>query len=103
MTAYEVPLSAANQRFTIQLGQVDYTFALTYRDVPEGGWVLDIADSAGAPIVAGIPLVTGADLLAQYAHLGIGGSLYVITDADPGAIPTFTNLGSASRLYFVGT
>ena len=67
----------------------------------QGGWILDIADGNNTPIVSGIPLVTGADLLAQYAYLGIGGSLYVSNPNDPGASPTFGSLGDTSSLYFV--
>lgn len=68
-----------------------------------GGWVLDIADSANNPLVQGIPLVTGCDLLQQFGHLGIGGALWVLTDGDPMAVPTYHNLGSLSHLYFVTT
>ncbi len=57
---------------------------VVWRDAPSmnGGYVLDIADANGKPIVQGIPFVTGADLLAQYAYLGIGGQLIVQTDYD---------------------
>ena len=62
---------------------------------------MDIGDVNGNPLVSGIALVTGADLLGQYAYLGIGGQLIVMTDGDPSAIPTFTNLGIESHLYYV--
>ncbi len=72
-----------------------------YANVPEGGWVLDIADVDGNPIAFGLPLVTGHDLLGQYAYLGIAGELVVQSDADIYAPPTFDNLGTESHLYFV--
>lgn len=77
---------------------------MAYQEAPDGGWILDIlnsSDKPGRPIVCGIPLVTGANLLEQYSHLGISGELWVATDADPDAVPTFDNLGQAGRLYFV--
>lgn len=67
----------------------------------EGGWVLQIADQSGNVLVSGIPLVTGANLLAQYAHLGFSGGLYVQTTNNPDAVPTFSNLGSDALLYWV--
>lgn len=37
-------------------------------------------DSGGADLIKGIPLITGADLLAQYAYLGLGFALCVGCD-----------------------
>ena len=52
-------------------------------------------------LVSGIPLVTGVNLLEQYAHLGFGGGLYVQTTSNPDEVPTFTNLGVDGLLYWV--
>ncbi len=100
-TVYEVPLSPQAQDFTINLGGVTYKVRLMWREAAAGGWFLDFADATGKAVLEGVPLVTGADLLAQYAHLGFTGSLVVQTDHDPDAIPTFANLGDLSHLYFV--
>lgn len=101
MATYEIPLSPAPQTFSILLAGVSYQLTVRYVDAPEGGWLLDIADQAGNVILCGAPLVTGHDLLHQYAYLGIGGQLIVQTDADHDAVPTFGNLGVESHLYFV--
>lgn len=101
MTVYEIPLSGANQTFPITLGTTEYRLTFVYRKATDAGWIMDIADTEGVAIVSGISLVTGADLLAQYAYLGIGGSLYVTTDGDADAVPTFDNLGSTAHLYWV--
>ena len=99
---YNVPLQVGTpQTFSIQLGGVTYQMTLLYRNDPSGGWTVDIADSSGNPIVQGIPLVTGADLLAQYKHLGFGGALFVKTTADPDAVPTFESLGADGQLYWI--
>lgn len=98
---YEVPLSPKAQTFSIALAGVSYQVTLMWRDAEGGGWFLDFASATGTPILQGVPLVTGADLLAQYAHLGFSGSLVVQTDHDPDATPTFTNLGDLSHLYFI--
>lgn len=69
----------------------------------QGGWVVDITDRTGLPMVNGITLVTGCDLLAQYRHLGFNGQLRVQTDDAPDAVPTFVNLGNQSHLYWITT
>lgn len=101
-TAYEIPLSANPQTLAVTLAGVPYNLRVLWNADPNADcWVLDIYDVNDNPIVTGIPMVTGEDLLSQYAYLGIGGSLYVQTDNDTLAVPTFTNLGSTSHLYFV--
>ena len=102
MTAYEIPLSPTPQQFRIALGPNEYELRFTYQNVPEGGWVMDITDSVTSePLVCGVPLVTGADLLAQYAYLGIPGALYATTDGNPDAKPVFANLGTTAHLLYV--
>lgn len=94
----EIPLTANNQTFAIQLGKNYVRLRLIYRD--SAGWILDLETTAGEIIVSGIPLVTGADLLAQYSYLGLGG-LMVVTEEDVQDYPTKTDLGYGSHLYFV--
>ena len=71
-------------------------------DPSQGGWVLDIRDTNNNVIIGGIPLVTGADLLAQYGYknIGGGGQLFVQSDSNPDQVPTYTNLGQTSHLYW---
>lgn len=113
MQTYEVPLKGQSQTFTIALAGVTYQMTLMWRASEPtrfppssqantaGQWVLDMADALGNPLVSGIPLVTGVDLLAPYAYMGFTGSLVVQTDHDTDALPTYSNLGSTSHLYFV--
>lgn len=99
-TAFEIPTAPKAQSFSISLAGV--TYGLKFRwNVPSAAWILDISDSAGNPLIQGIPLVTSADLLEQYAYVGIGGQLIVQTDGDVNAVPTYENLGSRGHLYFV--
>lgn len=100
MAVFEIPLSPQPQKFQIPLNGVTYGMILRYIDTDMGGWVLDILESDDTPIIQGIPLVTGEDLLAQYAYLGIVGGLIVQTDHDVNAVPTYANLGVSSHLYF---
>ena len=95
-----VPLIPDFQKFTITLVGVTYQFTVRWC-VPSDCWVLDIADLNAQPIISGIPLVTGCDLLGQYGYLNLGGQLIVQTDSDLDAVPTLANLGSQGNLYFV--
>ncbi len=102
MSIYQIPLTPGQpQTFPISLGGTTYTLTFRYRNTIEGGWILDIADASNNPLVNGIPLVTGANLLEQYSHLGFQGGLYVQTTTDPDAVPTFDNLGADAQLYWV--
>jgi hypothetical protein len=98
--AFEVPLSAQPQQFDIALAGQTYKLRLAWNEA-SACWTLDIADSAGTPLLQGAPIVTGVDLLSQYGYLGIGGSLIVQTDMNPNAVPTFDDLGTTGRLYFI--
>lgn len=102
MSIARIPTSPEPQRFLITLaaGQT-YQLVTQYRATPEAGWVLDIGEPDSTPIISGIPLVTGINLLAQYQHL-IVGSLFVLSDVDMWAAPGFPDLGVSSHLYFDG-
>ncbi len=89
------------QRFRQDLSGTTYNFRLTYDTAQDGCWILDIGDENSVVMVAGIPLVSGVDLLAQYRHLGFPGSLIVTTDRGAGEVPTFDGLGVTSHLFFV--
>lgn len=97
----EIPTTNRAQEFTIQLSGVQYWLTLVYNSQPESGWILNIADAQKAPIINGIPLVTGIDLLEQYAHLQFGGRLWVQTFSNPDAVPTYENLGTDGKLLWV--
>lgn len=100
MTPYRMPLLATPQTLSITLAGVVYNLNV-YWCRQASAWILDIADSANRPLLNGVPLVTGADLLAQYGYLGFGGQLIAQTDHNALLPPTFDNLGSAGNLYFV--
>ncbi|VFR31931.1 probable bacteriophage protein STY1063 [plant metagenome] len=97
MAVYEIPLSPTPQRFSILLGGTSYQLTLRYRE----GWFLDVADATGTPMLSGVPLVTGIDLLGQHRHLGFAGALRVQGAAHPDDVPTFDDLGVGAKLYWV--
>ncbi|MFG1260017.1 hypothetical protein V5F79_22075 [Xanthobacter flavus] len=102
-TVYEIPVKAGagNQTLSIDLAGKTYRLSLAWRNAKDAGWTLDIADADRNPLVNGVPLVTGADLLAPYRHLGFSGSLFVTTDGAPDVPPGFAELGRTAHLYWV--
>lgn len=102
MTPYEVPLSLSPQAFTIALSGVPYALTVKW-NAPGPCWVLDIAKPDGTLIIGSVPLVTGTDLLAQYAYLGIAGQLVVQSDIDITIVPSWDTLGVSGRLFFLAS
>jgi hypothetical protein len=100
-TITQLPLQNTLQTFSITLSGTVYNLTLIYRNIDQGGWVLDIADVNNTPILQGIPLVTGVNLLSKYKYLGFVGGLYVQTTSDPDTVPTFDNLGIDGQVYYV--
>lgn len=96
-----VLLTSGNQRFTLLIDGVEYAFVLRWNNAPLGGWVLDIYRDASTPLVAGLPLVTGADMLAQHRHLGIPRQLILAMDGDLDATPRYDQIARDANLYLV--
>ena len=101
MTTFAIPLANTPQAFSIELVGTTWNLVSKWNDATEAGWVLDWYDADGAPVCMNIPLVTGADLAAQYSHLGIPSTLIVFTDGDEFAVPTLENLSVESQLYLM--
>ncbi|EJN3229173.1 hypothetical protein NPU24_001831 [Escherichia coli] len=98
MNIQEIPLIADNQQFTITLAGVTYTVRVLWRDVY---WVMDLMTGPDSPFIAGIPLVTGVDLLAQYGYLSPGFKLFVVCDDPQQEYPTKSDPGTGSHLLVV--
>lgn len=98
MEVIEIPLYPDSQEFSIILVDVTYQISITWRDPY---WIMDMANNSGSQVVKGVPLVTGADLLAQYSYLGFGFKLVVVCDDADQDYPTQTDLGTGSHLLVV--
>lgn len=100
-TAYEIPTrSATPERFTIALSGTSYEFRLVWNR-GLGVWVADIRTADGDPLVLGMALTAGTNLLKPFTHLGFVGQLVATTDGNPEEPPTFDNLGTAGRLLYL--
>lgn len=96
MNLVEIPLTANNQSFSVTINSVDYRMSIIWRDA---FWGLDIYDTNDEPLALALPLITGADLLAQYAYLNLEFSLIVLCDKVGQENPTQDDLGTYSHLY----
>jgi hypothetical protein len=97
----EIRLQARPQIVQVTLAGTLYTLRL-YWNVFTDCWVIDIGDRTGNPLIRGMPLITGADLLRQYGYIGIPGQLLVISDQKPpDVVPGFEDLSVTGHLYFV--
>jgi hypothetical protein len=98
MRAYTIPLSPEPQSFGITLAGREYRLTVRWFAAPEAGWTLDIEEpDKAAPIIMGLPLVTGCDLLEPFAYMEFGGELWI--DSEMPA--TFDNLGAGVDLAFL--
>lgn len=97
---FEIPLRPEAQIVSVQLGATIYILRLIWVDNPEAGWLLDISNADGEPLLTGVPLVAGADLLAQYPDLGFGGRLFVGSDGNLLEPPTYENLGVTAHMWW---
>lgn len=100
MNISEIPVRPIDQTFRISLSGKNYGFRLKWNPIVNA-WVLDIADGQDVPLLSGIPLVTGLNLLAPYPYLEFGGALYVLSDGDATAVPTQVTLGTQGHLYYI--
>lgn len=97
-----IPLSTAPAQSLQVALSVDgrpITLRLTIRyNEMAGYWVMAIADSTGVLLLDSIPLVTGsypaANLLQQYAYLGIGSAYIINASGVAQDYPNATDLGS---------
>ena len=102
LNVYLLPLQNTPQKFNITLGGVVYNLTCRWNSADMGGWYINLDDAvSGKSLLDGVPLVAGADLLAQYGYLNFGGALVIYTDAEGMTPPTIDNLGNDSNLYYV--
>ena len=99
---FRIPLQPIPQVFDIELNA--RLFRMVCRWNPEmPAWTVCLLDGeTQKPLVTCLPLVTGSDLLEQFRHLGIEGSLFVYVDGGAGTeeIPDLLTLGTEANLYY---
>lgn len=100
MAAYEIPFTAEPQTFVISLAGKDYRLTTAWNQ-EAGHWTVDFLKPDNSPILTGVPIVPGTDLLAQHAYLSLGGRVFVQSSGDVTKVPGFADLGNDSLVFFV--
>jgi len=84
-----------NQTFTVTLQgesrSISLVITLSYNAFA-GYWVMGILDATHTPLVIGIPMLCGYDLLRQLQHLNIGSAALFNVGAPTVEYPDSTNL-----------
>jgi hypothetical protein len=107
MTIAEIP-TQPGRPFSEQLTWQGVQYTLQFKwNQASYCWVLDIYDSGDVnPILTGLPLVTGTDVLGQFGYLPVAAQAVITVmtigpGISPDSVPTFTNLGDDGRVYLV--
>ncbi|KPH79314.1 phage baseplate plug family protein [Bosea vaviloviae] len=100
-TTSEFPLRPEAQTMTVELGAVEYVVRFGWADTTDGGWFIDISAYDGAPLLRGLPLTAGENVLQQFDYLGIPGEIRVQTDGNDLVEPSYSNLGSNGKVLFI--
>lgn len=99
-TLFVIPLENVPQDFNITLSGRQLRIVSKWNEFC--GWLIDVYDAnTQEPRILAMPLVTGCDLLQQYAFIEPVGELIVYTEGDQYAPPTLDNLGTESNLYLL--
>jgi hypothetical protein len=112
MSAQYIQLSTdPNQTMTVtvNIDNTNKSFLLTFRyNEVAGYWIMTIQNPTTlAVILDSIPLLSGgnptANILGQYAYLGIGSAYIINVDNSPMDSPDSTNLGTDFYLIWSDT
>lgn len=99
MPVNEIPLNPYPENFNITLDDKEYTLTTSWCGAANT-WMLTISQTSG-PVLSGIPLIPGVNLLAQYPDLGFKGQLVAQVDHNQSAVPSFSGLGTNGHLYYI--
>lgn len=96
---FSIPLYSGAQQFLVTLDNKTLQIRLIWREAPEGGWFIDFFDVDETPILCGIPLRCGHNLLGQYEYLSLG-KMQAMINNDDSRDPTYDDMGNNLELYW---
>lgn len=97
----ELPLRQGPSIFSLSIKGRDFRFRFAYANTEGGGWYVDIGETDGQPLVCGLPLTAGLNLLGQFGYLGLGFGLYVSVDGRPDEAPVYDDMGNGLHVKVV--
>ena len=95
MADNEIPLTSSSQTLTIPIAGKTYYIEIHWRGIQ---YILDLYDNSKTPILLGIALVTGENLLKPFDYLNLGFAMQIRTDVDKFLNPEYLTLGVSSHL-----
>lgn len=98
MSLLKLPLAGSPEEFETEINNVTYHLRFTW-NAESSRWALDLSLPDGTALIRNLALVTGENLLAQYAHLGLGFALYLDVDGSFEAEAGFGDLGTQAQIY----
>ena len=101
LTFTELPLPRGPSIFSASIKGRDFRFRFAYANTDGGGWYVDIGDADSNPLICGLPLTTGLNLLGQFGYLNLGFGLYVSVDGRPDEAPIYDDMGNALHVKVV--
>ena len=102
MAFIELPVASdiADQSFSVQLDGAVYQVRLRY-NTRAGHWALDLADAVGTPLLSGMAIRLGVDLLAQFSDDRFPpGKLFAMNWVNAYAEPDRDNFGTDVALIY---
>jgi len=102
MAIVEIPISSdsGNYNFQTELDGTDYILRFRYNG-RSTSWYMDMSTPENAPIIMGIKIVVGTELLSSFKHLAIPqGIMYAVNLENVNQEPTRNNFGSEIRLVY---
>ena len=100
MAIKTIPLTAnAFYTFDIELDGKQCRFTFRW-NTTDNAWYMNIEGISFELLLTGIKCVSGANLLAPYAVIELGG-LYIIDTEDKNRDPDFDNFGDVYKLLYV--
>ena len=102
MVYIELPVShdVADQGFSVQLDGTVYQVRLRY-NTRAGHWALDLSDSVGTPLLSGVAVRLGVDLLAQFDREDLpAGRLFAMNWVSEFQEPDRDNFGTDVSLIY---
>lgn len=97
ITIREIPLLPSSQNLTINVGNTNYMLDIIWKS---DTYIMNIKTGKGEPIINGIPLLTGLDLLEQFKYFGIVGE-WVMLPVIPYEEAVYETLGFSSHFCVV--
>ncbi len=102
MSFFECPtrVDLPAYKYTVQLDGTVFQLTFTYND-RMSRWMISIADAAGVPLIAEVPVIVNYPLFDRYKVSGLPlGTLFAFDTQNTNTDPTRYEFGDRVRIYY---